>query len=219
MESPDIFKTLPYFSCLLFILLVRKGFSSSGHGDDWTHDTHHWANEMGNSWLLPSTHSLGQTVSHHSGPSGFVPCTVGGRFINSIRISSVQSLSHVQLFATPWTAAKQASLSFTNFLSLLRLMSIKLVMPSNHLILCCPLLLLPSIFPSIRVFSKESVLHIRWLNYWNFNFSLSPPNEYSGPISSRTDWFDLLSVQGTLKSLFSNTTVQKYKFFSDQLSL
>ena len=115
--------------------------------------------------------------------------------------SSVQSLSHVQLFATSWTAVSQASLSITNSWSLLKLLSIKLVMPSNHLILFHPLLLLPSIFPSIRVLSNESALRIRWPEYWSFSFSISPSNEYSGLISFRTDWFDLLAVQGILKSL------------------
>ena len=113
--------------------------------------------------------------------------------------SSVQSLSRVQLFATPLTAACQASLSITNPRSLLKLTSIELVMPSNHLILCHPLLLLPSIFPSIRVFSNESVL-IRWSKYWSFSYSISPSNEYSGLISFKTDWLNLLAVQGTLKS-------------------
>ena len=113
----------------------------------------------------------------------------------------VQSLSCVQLFATPWTAAHQASLSFTVSQSLLRFMSIKLVMPSNHLILCCTLLLLPSIFPSIRIFCSESALCIRWPKYWNFSFSISPFNDYSGLISFRIDWIDLLDVQGALKSL------------------
>ena len=103
--------------------------------------------------------------------------------------------------ATPWTATCQASLSFTIICSLLEFMSIESMMPSNHLILCHPLLLLPSIFPSIRVFSNESVLHIRWPKYWSFNFSISPSNEYSGLISFRIDWFDLLAVQGNLKSL------------------
>ena len=112
---------------------------------------------------------------------------------------SVQSLSHVQLFVTPWIAAHQASLSFTISQSLLKLMSVESVMPSNHLILCCPLLLLPLIFPSIRVFSNESLLHIRWPKYWSFSFSISPSNEYSGLISFRMDWLDLLAVQGTLK--------------------
>ena len=119
-------------------------------------------------------------------------------------LSSVLSLSHVLLFATPWTAAHQASLSITNCWSLLKLMSIESMMPSNHLILCHPLLLLPSIFPSIRVFSNESVLHIRWPKYWSFSFSISPSNEYSGLISFRMDWLDLLADQGTLKSLLQH---------------
>ena len=114
---------------------------------------------------------------------------------------SVQSLSRVQLFATPWTAAHQASLSITNSQSLLKLTSIKLVMPSNHLILCRPLLLLPSIFPSIRVFSNESALRIRWPKYCSFSFNISPSNEHSGLISFRMDLLDLLVVQGTLKNL------------------
>ena len=118
--------------------------------------------------------------------------------------SSVQSLSRVRLFATPWTVAHQASLSITNCQSLLKLMSIESVMPSNHLILCRPLLLLPSIFPSIRVFSNESVLRIRWPKYRSFGFSISPSNEYSGLISFRIDWLDLLAVQGTLKSLLQH---------------
>ena len=113
------------------------------------------------------------------------------------KFSSVQSLSHVQLFATPWTAACQASLSIANSWSLLKLMSIELVMPSNHLNLCHPLLLLPSVFPSIIVFSNESVLWIRWPKYWSFSFSISPSNDYSGLISFRMDWLDLLAVQGT----------------------
>ena len=119
-------------------------------------------------------------------------------------LSSVQSLSCVRLFVTPWTAACQASLSITNFWSLLRLMSIASVMPSNHLILCHPLLLLHSIFASIRVFSNESVLHIRWPNYWNFSFSISPSNGDSGLISYRMDRLNLLVVQGTLKSLLQH---------------
>ena len=116
----------------------------------------------------------------------------------------VQSLSFVQLFAAPRTAACQASLSITNSQSLLKLMSIELVMPSNNLILCSPLLLPPSIFPSIRVFSNESVLHIRWPKYWSFSFSTSPSNDYSGLIFFRIDWFDLLAVQRTLKSLLQH---------------
>ena len=137
--------------------------------------------------------------------------------------SSVQSLSHVQLFATPWTAAHQASLSITNTQSLLRLMSIELVMPSNHLILCHPFLLLPSVFPSIRVFSNESVLHIRWPKYWSFGFNISPSNEYSGLISMSMNWFVLLIVQGTLKSLLQHhsskaSILQHSTFFMVQLS-
>ena len=118
--------------------------------------------------------------------------------------SSVQLLSSVQLFATPWTAARQASLSITNSWSLLKLMSIESMMPSNHLILCHPFLFLPSIFPSTGVFSNESVLRIRWTKYWSFSFTISLSNEYSGLISYRIDWFDLLAVQGTLKSLFQH---------------
>ena len=121
-------------------------------------------------------------------------------FPYSKKISSVQSLSRVQLFVTPWTAARQFSLSITNSWSSLRLMSIESVMPSKHLILCCPLLFPPSIFPSIKAFSNESVLCIRWPNYWSFSFSISPANEYSGLIFFRMDWMDLLAVQGTLKS-------------------
>ena len=116
----------------------------------------------------------------------------------------LSSVSHVRLFATPWTAARQAFLSFTNSRSLLKLMSIALVMPSNHLILCYPLLLSPSILPSIRVFSNELVLPIRWPKYWSFSFSISPSNEYSGLISFRIDWLDLLAVQETLKSLLQH---------------
>ena len=123
------------------------------------------------------------------------------RGVISVQLSSVQSLCRVQLFATPRTAARQASLSITNSQSLLKLMSIESVMPSNHLILCCPILLMSSIFPSIRVFSNELVLCIRWPKYWSFSFSISPSNEYSGLISFRMDWFDLLAVQKTLKSL------------------
>ena len=126
--------------------------------------------------------------------------------------SSVQSLSYVRLFVTPWTAAHQASLSFTNSQGLLKLMSIELVMPSNHLIFCRPLLLSLSIFPSIRVFSKESALHIRWPKDWSFSFSISPSNEYLGLISFRMDWLDLLAVQGTLKSLLQHHS-SKTKFF------
>ena len=132
-------------------------------------------------------------------------------------ISSVQ-FSHVQLFATPWTTACQASLSITNSQSLPKLMSTDSVMPSNHLILCCPLLLLPSIFSSIRVFSNESALHIRWLKYWSFSFNISPSNEHPGLIS--LGWTGWISLQSKgLSRVFSNSTLQKHQFFSTQFSL
>ena len=132
-------------------------------------------------------------------------------------LSSVQSLSCVRLFVTPWTTAHQASLSVINSWSLPRPMSIESVMPSNHLILCYLLLLLPSVFPSIRVFSNESVLHIRWPKYWSFGFNISPSSEHPGLISFRMDWLDLLESKG-LSRVFSNTTVQKHQFFGTQLS-
>ena len=129
---------------------------------------------------------------------------------------SVQSLSCVRLFATPMDCSMPGFPVHHQLLELTH--SIKLVMPSNHLILCCPLLLSPSIFPGIRVFSNESVLPIRWTKYWSFSSSISPSNEYSGSISFRIDWFDLLAVQG-LSSVFSSTTVQKHQFFNTQPSL
>ena len=122
----------------------------------------------------------------------------------TIQFSSVQSLSRVWFCATPWTAARQASLSITNSRSSPKLMSVESVMPSSHLILCRPLLLLPSIFPRVRVFSNESTLHIRWPKYWSFSFNISPSNEHPGLISFRMDWLDLLEVQGTLKSLLQH---------------
>ena len=139
------------------------------------------------------------------------------------QFSSVQSLCHFRLFATPWTAAFQASLSITNSQSPPKLTSIESVMPSNHLILCRPLLLLPSIFPSITVFSNESALRIRWLKYWSFSFNISPSNEHLGLISFRMDWLDLLAVQGTLKSLLqhhsSKASILRHSaFFTVQLS-
>ena len=134
-----------------------------------------------------------------------------------IQFSSVQSLSRVRLFATPWITAHQASLSITNSRSLLKPMPIKSVMPSSHLILCRPLLLLPPIPPSIRVFSNESTLHIRWPKYWSFSFSISPSNEHPGLISFRMDWLDLLAVQGTLKSFLKHHS-SKASIFSSQLS-
>ena len=131
---------------------------------------------------------------------------------------SVQLLSGIQLFVTPWTAIHQASLSIINCWSLLKLMSIKLVIPTNHVFLCHPFLLLPSIFPSIRVFYNDSVLHISWPKYWSFSFSISPSNEYLGLISFKIDCFDLLAAQRTLRVSFS-TTVQKHQFSGAQLSL
>ena len=139
------------------------------------------------------------------------------------QFSSVQLLSHVQLFATPWIAARQASLSITNSRSSLKLMSIELVMPSSHLILCRPLLLLPPIPPNIRGFSNESILHMRWPKYWSFSFSTSPSNEQPGLISFRMDWLALLAVQGTLKSLLQHhsskaSILRRSAFFTIQLS-
>ena len=134
---------------------------------------------------------------------------IAGRFftdwtISLCQLSSVQSLSHVWLFVNPWITAHQASLSISNSRNSLKLMSIESVMPSSHLILCCPLLLLPLIPPSIRVFSKESTLCMRWPKYWSFSLSISPSNEHAGLISFRTDWLDLFAVQGTLKSLLQH---------------
>ena len=145
------------------------------------------------------------------------------RCLLSVQFSSVQSLSRARHFVTPWTAASQASLSITNFRSPPKPMSIELVMPSNHLIFR-PLLFLPSIFPSIRVFSNESALHIRWPEYWSFCFSISPSNEYSGLISFRMDWLDLLAIQGTLKSLLQHrsskaSVLRCSAFFTVQLSI
>ena len=135
------------------------------------------------------------------------------RHLGSVQFSSVQLLSCVRLFATPWTSARQDTLSITNSQNLLKLMFIASVKASNHLILCYPLLLLPSIFPSIRVFSDESALRIRWPKYWSFSFSISPSSEHSGLISFRMDWLDLLAVQGTLKSLLQHHS-SKASFFS-----
>ena len=145
------------------------------------------------------------------------------QYTSIIQFNSVQSLSHIWLFETPWIAARQASLSITNSRSLLKLMSIESVMPSSHLILCCPLLLLPPIPPSIRIFSSESTLLMRWPKYWIFSFSISPSNEHVGLISFRMDWLDLLVVQGILKSLLqhhsSKVSISRHSaFFTVQLS-
>ena len=180
----------------------------------------HWLSRL-QFWRVTAVHSVRvQSVSEQFCPVGFI-----GSFLPYVwwssevlfrklllvfgKFSSVHSLSCVWLFATPWTAACQASLSSTNPQSLLKLISIELVMPSNHLIICHPPLPLPSIFPSIRVFSSESVLHIRWPKYWSFSFNISPSNQHSGLISFRMDWLDLLAVQGervhgTLKSLLQH---------------
>ena len=157
----------------------------------------------------------------------FLPCKKVNQYCLSIfhmyAFNSVQALSHVRLFATPWIAARQASLSITNSRSSLKLMSIESVMTSSHLILCRSLLLLPSIPPSIRVFSCESTLRMRWQKYWSFSFSISPSNEHPGLISFRMDWLDLLAVQGTLKSLLQHhsskaSVLQHSAFFTVQLS-
>ena len=142
-----------------------------------------------------------------------------GLFAAIINFSSVQSLSHVQLFVKPWTATRQASLFITNSHSLLECMSIESVMPSNHLILCGPLFLPSSIFLSIRVFTKESFLCIRWPECWSFSFSISPSNEYSGLISFRMDLFDLLAVQGTLKSLLQHHSYSAINFYQNEFTL
>ena len=148
----------------------------------------------------------------------FIIMTLAFSITDKIYFNTVQlSCSVVSDSATPWTTALQASLSITNSQSLPKLMSIKSVMPSNHLILCCPLLLLPSIFPSMRVFSNESALHIRWPKYWSFIFNISPSNEGSGLISFRMDWLNLLAVQGTLKSLIQHHS-SKASIFHIQLS-
>ena len=135
-----------------------------------------------------------------------------------VQFSLIKSLSHVGLSVTPWTAARQASLSITNSRSLPKFMSTELVIPSNHLILCHPLLLLPSIFPKVRVFSNESALHIKWPKYWSFSFNISPSSEHSGQISFRMDWLISMQSKGPSR-VFSNTTVQKHQFFCAQLSL
>ena len=155
--------------------------------------------------------------------NSYLSASIGNAFSPLLQFSSIQLLSRVWLFATPWTAACQASLSITSSQSLPKLMSIELVMQSNHLILCRPLLLLPSIFPSIRVFSNESAFRIRWPKYWSFSYNISPSNKYSGLISFKMDWLDLLAVQRTLKSLLQHhsskaSILQCSAFFMVQLS-
>ena len=170
------------------LVMDREAWCAAVHGV--TRVRHNWVTELTENhcgcWLQPwNQKTLAPWKESYDQP----------------QYSAVQSLSRVQLFVTPWISARQASLSITNSQNLLKLMSIESVMPSNHLIFCHPLLLLPSIFPSIRVFSSELVLCIRWLKYWSFNFSISPSSEYSGLISFRMAWLDLLAVQATLKSL------------------
>ena len=173
--------------------------------------------------LYKQIYPLEWDLHKHQLPFQAPPTTFVITSIFMFCFSSVQSLSCVWLFATPWTAAHQASLSITNSQSLPKLVSIESVMPSNHLILCYPLLLLPSIFPSIRAFSNESDLHIRWPKYWSFSFNISPSNEHPGLISFRMDWLYLLAVQGTLKSLLQHHTsnasiLLRSVFFIVQLS-
>ena len=176
-----------------------------------------------NNTQIPFQDEIQVTVSHTPTMKREAQC-IGRKLalISQSKMSSVQLLSHVQLFTTPWTTACQASLSITNSRSLLKLLSIESVMPPNHLILCHPFLFLPSIFPSIRVFSNESTLHMRWPKYWSFSFNISPSNEHPGLISFRMDWLDLLAVQRTLKSLLqhhsSKASVLCSAFFIVQLS-
>ena len=151
-----------------------------------------------------SLKSAGDLIDHHYRRQQQCPSLTKGTPPFLHQFSSVQSLTRVRLFVTPWTAVRQDSMSITNSQSLHKFMSIELVMPSSHLILCHPLLLLPLIFPSIRVFSNESALHIRWPKYWNFSFNISSSNEHPGLISFRMDWLDRLAVQGTLKSLLQH---------------
>ena len=163
-------------------------------------------------------------ISLHASPHSYNFFFLGWELLRSAPFSSVQSLSRVRLFATPWIAARQASLSITNSQSSLKLTSIESVMPSNHLILCRPLLLLPPIPPSIRVFSNESILRMRWPKYWSCSFSIIPSKEHPGLISFKMDWLDLLAVQGTLKSLFQHhsskaSILRCSAFFTVQLSL
>ena len=171
------------------------------------HEKHAWTLKDLNKIMSSVSYSEHITKNKNSGHMVFIVFFIlPGElvFLWKFLFSSVQLLSHVRLFMTPWTAARQAFLSITNSWSPPKPMSTELVMPFNHLILCCPLLLLLSIFPSIRVFSSESVLRIRWPKYWSFSFSISPSNEYSGLISFRMDWLNLLAVQGTLNSLLQH---------------
>ena len=182
----------------------------------WSRERWHWQSYLQGSKRCKHREWTLGTVKEAEGGMAWERSTETHTFI------SVQSLSCVQLFVTPWTAACQTSLSITNSGSLLKLMSIESMIPSNHLILCCPLLLQPSIFSSIRIFSNESPLHMRWPKYWSFSFSTSPSNEHPGLMSFRMDWLDLLAVQGTLKSLLQHhsskaSMFQHSAFFTVQL--
>ena len=198
---------------------ANKGFSSQSYGFSRSH-VWMWELDCQESWV-PKKWCFWTVVLDKTLESPLDSKETQQSILKEI--SSVQSLSRVQLFVTPWTAARQASLSITNCWCLPKPMSIESVMPSNHLILGRPLLLLPSIFPSIRVFSNESALRIRWPKYWSFIFSISPSNEHLGLISFRMDWLDLLAVQGTLKSLLQHNSskasiLQCLAFFIVQLS-
>ena len=189
--------------------------------EKWYQEWDLWASSVSLLWTEEDKLTVNRTLV--ISPRCLLMTTVGPRLVKAIRscfqFTSVQSLSRVRLFMTPWTAARQASLSITNSQSWLKLLSIESVMPSNHLILCRPLLLLPSIFPSISVFSEESVLHVRWSKDWSFSFNISPSNEHPGLIFFRMDWLDLLVVQGTLKSLLQHHSSKNNQFFSAQLAL
>ena len=174
---------------LVFYIILSEEVFKNWTLPTWLHISLPWLYSLFINWILFHSTNFYLIFLLH-----YLP-------MSKVYFSSVQLPSPVRLFATPWTTARQASLSITNFKNLLKLMSIELVMPSNHLTLCCSLLPLPSIFPRIRVFSNQSALRIRWPKYWSFSFSISPSNEYSLLISFRTDWLDLLAVQGTLKSL------------------
>ena len=193
-RSPSAVEPLPWLLPLLavsFLLLPRRPSPSDLHSTPICSETPF------------------KITAHHPPNSTFL-VSFSPTFYIIFSVNSAESFSHVWLFVTPWTTAYQASLSITNFWSLLKLMCIESVMPSNHLIACHPLLLLPSIFPSIKVFYNELVLHIRWPKYWNFSFSINSSNEYSELISFRIDWFDLLAVQRTIQVWLKTNNLKLY---------